>query len=610
MGLLAAGAVLGAIAHAGTPLSDSTHARLEAVWDGLSGGSGLGPASEEADAVFDAAIAYGGDGDVEPLREAAAARRLLAMLERSDGERLPDRVAMLRAWPELTRSLAFALRPEDSSDGVLGLMDRLNKSRPDDLRRYPELCTALLVVFDEPVLCRSGRPRPVPEGGRPPAPKEIDPLVVLDHFTANARKMGFDPAKLPAELAVFMVGLEVSPEDTAWALEKYGGDVRIGRHYDDVPYDTAFFERGGEMKIDRYDYTLPNLLRYGGICGDQAFFAESIAKACGVPAVTVMGTRGEIAHAWAGYLQKVGKKPKWNFDEGRYDEFDDVRASADDPQTHHTITTADLALLAQCAGVDRADRERAAALADAATRLADLAQAGGEGFPPPPPAGVVAGAPGVRAATVEASLNLSRAAVDLCPPLRSAWDGVTSLAAAGRLDVSQRRAWAEAADRFCTQDYPDFSADVLAAVIEGLPDPQAQAGLWDWAAKRFVRRPDLSAEMLMAKARMWEGADQKGKAYDTYLRIIDQFANNTPLAPAAVRAAEKLLPDGRERDVLALYAGAWKKVKKPSSASPDAIAGSNWYQIGAAYARRLDGAGQKSQADQVRRQLDPSRLRK
>jgi hypothetical protein len=116
--------------------------------------------------------------------------------------------------------------------------------------------------------------------------------------------------------------------------------------------------------------------------------------------------------------------------------------------------------------------------------------------------------------------------------------------------------------------------------------------------------------MLLAKARMWEGADQKGRAYDEYLRVIDQFGNRTPLAPGAVRAAENLLRGGRESEVVPLYASVWKKIKKPSSASPQFMAASNWYQIGAMYAKRLEAAGQKPQADQVRRQLDSARLHK
>jgi hypothetical protein len=59
---------------------------------------------------------------------------------------------------------------------------------------------------------------------------------------------------------------------------------------------------------------------------------------------------------------------------------------------------------------------------------------------------------------------------------------------------------------------------------------------------------------------------------------------------------------GQESKVLELYAQTVKRVTKPeiTSGRPEFIHESNWYKVRQAYADRLEAAGQKQLADEIR----------
>ena len=78
---------------------------------------------------------------------------------------------------------------------------------------------------------------------------------------------------------------------------------------------------------------LPNLVRFGGVCSDQAYFASTVAKAMGVPSAVITGTGPDVGHAWIGYLEVRGREAAWNLESGRYDAYKNVRGVAADPQT-------------------------------------------------------------------------------------------------------------------------------------------------------------------------------------------------------------------------------------------------------------------------------------
>jgi tetratricopeptide (TPR) repeat protein len=80
-------------------------------------------------------------------------------------------------------------------------------------------------------------------------------------------------------------------------------------------------------------YTLAEIEKEGGICGDQAYFASITAKANGVPAMIIGGEGDRGGHAWFGYL---AGRDEWNLTSGRYaDNY--AAGTARDPQTRRLI---------------------------------------------------------------------------------------------------------------------------------------------------------------------------------------------------------------------------------------------------------------------------------
>jgi hypothetical protein len=92
------------------------------------------------------------------------------------------------------------------------------------------------------------------------------------------------------------------------------------------------------------DYTLQTILATGGICVDQAYFANAVGKARGIPTLFFNGVGDNGRHAWFGFL---GPNQQWDFNAGRYAEQQYVTGYARDPQTWALISDHELRLLSE-----------------------------------------------------------------------------------------------------------------------------------------------------------------------------------------------------------------------------------------------------------------------
>ena len=72
----------------------------------------------------------------------------------------------------------------------------------------------------------------------------------------------------------------------------------------------------------------------GGICIDQAYYADTLGKGRGIPTIRFTGFGVDGAHAWFGYLSNSNK---WELDCGRYEQQDYPKGFAVDPQTWEPI---------------------------------------------------------------------------------------------------------------------------------------------------------------------------------------------------------------------------------------------------------------------------------
>jgi hypothetical protein len=91
-------------------------------------------------------------------------------------------------------------------------------------------------------------------------------------------------------------------------------------------------------------YTLQAILKAGGICVDQAYFASEAGKARGIPTLLFTGSGQDARHAWFGFLDG---EHKWQLDAGRYAEQRLVTGNAIDPQTWMPMSDHDLEFLSE-----------------------------------------------------------------------------------------------------------------------------------------------------------------------------------------------------------------------------------------------------------------------
>lgn len=534
---------------------------------------------------FDAAVPLLGDeldrvattadlADTDRFREAAFALRLVRQLSAAEDSSRRDLYAWLRARSDLAQTLAFLVREDAEKPAeVYALLDRLRLQRGARVEKYPELAAAICVVHDRKLTRR------INENSATAA----DPVALFDYFVANERRMAFGVRHVPAELLVWVVDSTAGLDEMTWALKRYAGHPQVGALFFDIDYDFDHFRDGKPKKVTRAGWNLPNILRYGGVCADQAYFAMSVGKSIGVPTAYATGRGGTVIHAWVGFLEARGGEAHWNFDAGRYPEYRGVLGAVTDPQTQQRIPDSTVSLLAELARVKQDDRHAAAAYVDAAARLVALKQEGSD---------------------VEPILALLETGLRMSPGQAAGWLVVRQLADDGALSLEQKKRWAGVLHRLCAERYPDFYFDVVSPMIESIPDATAQDELWARAFEVFQGRHDLAAAVLAARAHLWEQAGEPARAGRCYEEIISRYANAGPFVVPALKQAEQILrAGGGEGKILQLYREAFSLIQKPQDMAGPFFQQSNWYRVGSLLADHLDAAGLPRDAAMVRQRL-------
>ena len=584
--------------------------RIAAILDTLQSRGDFRAAAAELRTLFQQVIAYADAGDSEAFVESAFAIRLVGQL---GGERLPhhrrplaapgapggaERIALLKfllANGRLARAMSFTVKADVEDPGaVYALLGKLRAACGSRLNDYAYLAAALCVVHDRPLR------RHINEN----AVRAPDPLAIFRYFATNEKRMRFGVRTVPPELLIFVVDTTASLQEMAWALGRFQGDGEVGRRYFNVKYDTKYYRKGITKKLAQADaYSLPNILKHGGICADQAYFAVSVGKAIGVPTCYARGRGADTGHAWVGFFQVRGRQGFWNFRYGRYRNYLVVRGIVEDPQTRRWIPSDYVSVLAELMGTGAANRYAAVAYVDAARFLRDL-QAGGKRFAPPRPAWAPAGAEAARRGGVQTQLALIEQGLRRGPGYAPGWLLVARLAGEGKLSLDQKKYWAGVLQRMCGKRYPDFLMAVVKPMIETVGDVSEQNALWSACFGYFRAREDLAAEIRMAQAAMWEKAAQPNKAGKCYEDVLMRYVNSGPFVIDALnKTAQKLRELGREREVPELYRLAWSKCRRPVRIAPRFMRGSNWYRLGRLYVDALYDAGLSARAKQVKTHL-------
>jgi len=538
------------------------------------------------DALFDHHLVTLATSDREAWIDAASARRTIHLIGATSPAQRDEILRWLQDHPDVMRALAFAVRPNaDEAEGLGGVLRTLIEHRAPGIAEYPELCAALCVVHDEPMVRRINEN----------SARSAHPVHIFDYFTKHEKRTWFGMRSMPARLQAYVVDTTATIDEMKWASHTYRRCDDIGSLFFEIEYDTEHFRTGEPKLVTQMGWTLPNIAQYGGVCADQAYFATTVGKSLGVPTTYTRGRSGRVGHAWVGVLEASRDRSWWDFNTGRYEAFQGVRGEVLDPQTRAVIPDSYVSLLAGYAMARRADRWYATAMHDAAARL-DALRTNEDAIPDV--------AEPVRSIDAPAQLDLLEAGLRACPALTEAWLRIAELSERGALDSTQKRHWANALHRLCGDAYPDFYFDVLKPMIASVEDPDEQLALWEKAFARFAARKDLAAAVRLEQAAMFESHGDTRNAGRCYQDVIARYANDGPFVLTALTRAENLLKSmGAADRTLALYAQAWSALRRPSEMAPAFARQSNYYRIGIRYARRLAAAGRAREADRIRSRL-------
>ena len=308
--------------------------KIKEVLDGVSAGGDARQAMKTLDGLFDQVLVYADDNNYDQFREAFFAARMMRQLAVLEDSQRKDTLAYFRTNDKVARAMVMAVDTQDNTPKAYELLGRLRQRYGDKLNKYPGLTAAVCVVHDRK-LQRSMNENKVT------AP---DPVEVFDYFMRNEARLVFPVSRMPTELLVYVVDVTATPEELQWALQKHAGNGNVGALFFGIKYDYAHLSKGSEKKVTAEGYTLPNIAQYGGVCIDQAYYATQVGKALGIPTTIATAQSGTVGHAWVGYLQAEGTNGWWNFNSGRYPEYQFIRGLCEDPQTNRRTPDALVAM--------------------------------------------------------------------------------------------------------------------------------------------------------------------------------------------------------------------------------------------------------------------------
>jgi len=287
----------------------------------LAGGavSAVGPAGGASDADLSA------DALKTELLETAATGRvtdaLLDMFREYTAARVreqyvPDLVAEpLWTWilghKDLRDAVLLGLYPENDQDvRILKRLEALRQAFPDEVDTYPHLAMAFALVYGT----AGKKPIREPRLGYVAKGREIPSMAEsFQDYVEHAGQMKMPLNQTPWPLLVFVADNDLPLSERQWVRNRYGRTPlsKAGEIYYDLEYD--FDKRRGKAKIGDRPKTMANLLAYGGVCAERAYYSSRVMKTFGVPALYDVGAGERGGHAW---LAHVGREAAGRFSPG------------------------------------------------------------------------------------------------------------------------------------------------------------------------------------------------------------------------------------------------------------------------------------------------------
>jgi len=285
---------------------------------------------------------------IKAVEAAGAAHANMSASYRPSERKLGDALDPgLRLWllgnPGFSAEFFSLLTPVDFVPRVFGILDSLYLDDADRFRSYASLALAIAVVYDVP-------PPPNWPHGQVSAgalPRRWPPVVAAFAWWTREdkeRRTYHRLGQLGADELKFVVDVAAPFNQLAWSQQAVPhGLADFADTYAMVPYRMDRIEHR-VMIWPGVTYPLWDILRDGGICVDQAYFATEAGKARGVPTLFFYGAGGDGRHAWFGFLDA---NRKWQLDAGRYAEQRFLTGLAYDPQTWRVLSDHEIQFLAE-----------------------------------------------------------------------------------------------------------------------------------------------------------------------------------------------------------------------------------------------------------------------
>jgi len=207
-----------------------------------------------------------------------------------------------RAWVESNKvihdALLVGLYPNYNVN-VPKSLQRLHRSFPGETDSHPHLALAFAFVCGsaggkmvrEPLMGYLSRERDVPS-------MEDS----FEYYVKHERRMKFSLKKTPWPLLVYIVDNDTPIAEREWALKTYFNTraAKFRQIYYDVPYDYSKINGPGQMGDN--PWTLMNIVKYGGVCADRAYYASRVLKSIGVASMYDCGIGERGGHAWVAWI--------------------------------------------------------------------------------------------------------------------------------------------------------------------------------------------------------------------------------------------------------------------------------------------------------------------
>ena len=388
------------------------------------------------------------------------------------------------------------ITPQDYLPAVFQILNALHARDPARFSHYASLALAIAVVHDVPPPPHWPHAQVLPSAlpRKLAAPGEAYEWWIREDLAGRTfHRLG----KLTADELKFVVDAAAPFDQLTWSQQIADYPLaQLDRAYTMIRYRQDRIANGNPVWPGP-SYALHFILRDGGICADQAYFATETGKARGVPTLLFYGAGKDGRHAWFGFLDAA---QKWRLDAGRYADQRFVTGLALDPQTWREISDHELKFLAERFRTQPPYRQSEVHQAFAADYLAT----------------------GVADAAVKAA----RKAVTLERRNLAAWESLLSAeSAAGRTARQRETTLREATLAF--QGYADlealFSNRVSASLRARGETSAAAAEEQIIARKNQAKRGDLSTQQAREILTRSMGTDRPAAQMQVYNSVLENY---------------------------------------------------------------------------------------